>query len=74
VIDDADMRGFWAVGAKGSNLWDVSQSPNASHAATRAGLPLLFISGSIDVVSTVMWLDRNIPMAYPAMFSPASNR
>ncbi|TWB87345.1 MULTISPECIES: FAD-dependent oxidoreductase [unclassified Synechococcus] len=62
VIDDADAV-VLAVGAKGLKSL-MSQSPECSHAAPE--LVAAASLGSIDVVSTRLWLDRNIPMAYPA--------
>jgi uncharacterized protein with NAD-binding domain and iron-sulfur cluster len=62
VIDDVDAV-VLAVGAKGLRSL-MSQSPECSNAAPElvaaAGL------GSIDVVSTRLWLDRYVPIAYPA--------
>jgi len=62
VIDDVDAV-VLAVGAKGLRSL-MSQSPECSNAAPElvaaAGL------GSIDVVSTRLWLDRYVPITYPA--------
>ncbi|NQV09713.1 MAG: FAD-dependent oxidoreductase [Cyanobacteria bacterium] len=62
VIDDVDAV-VLAVGAKGLQAL-MSQSPECSNAAPE--LVAAGSLGSIDVVSTRLWLDRYVPIAYPA--------
>jgi len=62
VIDDVDAV-VLAVGAKGLKSL-MAQSPELSKAAPDlVGSASL---GSIDVVSARLWLDRTVPVAYPA--------
>ena len=62
LIDEVDAV-VLAVGAKGLKSL-MAQSPELSKAAPElVGAASL---GSIDVVSTRLWLDRSIPIAYPA--------
>lgn len=62
VIDEVDAV-VLAVGAKGLKSL-MAQSPELSKAAPElVGAASL---GSIDVVSARLWLDRSIPIAYPA--------
>ncbi len=62
VIDDVDAV-VLAVGAKGLKSL-MSQSPECSNAAPE--LVAAASLGSIDVVSTRLWLNRYVPTAYPA--------
>ncbi len=62
VIDDVDAV-VLAMGAKGLKSL-MSQSPECSSAAPE--LVAAASLGSIDVVSTRLWLDRYVPIAYPA--------
>ncbi|MFM7267616.1 MAG: FAD-dependent oxidoreductase [Cyanobium sp.] len=62
VLEDVDAV-VLAVGAKGLKAL-MSQSPECSKAAPE--LVAAASLGSIDVVSTRLWLDRTVPMAYPA--------
>ena len=62
VIDDVDAV-VLAVGAKGLKSL-MSQSPECSKAAPE--LVAAASLGTIDVVSTRLWLDRYVPIAYPA--------
>ena len=62
VIDDVDAV-VLAVGAKGLKSL-MAQSPECSEAAPE--LVEAASLGSIDVVSTRVWLDRYVPIAYPA--------
>ncbi len=62
VIEDVDAV-VLAVGAKGLRSL-MSQSPECGHAAPE--LVAAASLGSIDVVSARLWLDRYIPIAYPA--------
>ena len=62
VIDEVDAV-VLAVGAKGLQSL-MAQSPELSAAAPElVGAASL---GSIDVVSARLWLDRTVPIAYPA--------
>jgi uncharacterized protein with NAD-binding domain and iron-sulfur cluster len=62
VIDDADAV-VLAVGVRGLKAL-MAQSPELSQAAPElVGAASL---GSIDVVSARLWLDRAVPIAYPA--------
>ena len=62
VIEDVDAV-VLAVGAKGL-MSLMAQSPELSNAAPE---PVSAASlGSIDVVSARLWLDRYVPIAYPA--------
>jgi len=62
VIDDADAV-VLAVGVRGLKAL-MAQSPELSQAAPElVGAASL---GSIDVVSARIWLDRDVPIAYPA--------
>ena len=62
VIDDVDAV-VLAVGAKGLKSL-MAQSPELSNAAPE--LVSAASLGSIDVVSARLWLDRYVPIAYPA--------
>ena len=62
LIEDVDAV-VLAMGAKGLKSL-MSQSPACSHAAPE--LVAAASLGSIDVVSTRLWLDRYVPIAYPA--------
>jgi uncharacterized protein with NAD-binding domain and iron-sulfur cluster len=62
VMDDVDAV-VLAVGVKGLKSL-MSQSPECSHAAPE--LVAAASLGSIDVVSARLWLDRYVPIAYPA--------
>jgi uncharacterized protein with NAD-binding domain and iron-sulfur cluster len=62
AIDDVDAV-VLAVGAKGLKSL-MSQSPECSKAAPE--LVAAATLGSIDIVSTRLWLDRYVPIAYPA--------
>ena len=62
VIDDVDAV-VLAVGAKGLQAL-MSHSPECSSAAPE--LVAAASLDSIDVVSTRLWLDRYVPIAYPA--------
>jgi uncharacterized protein with NAD-binding domain and iron-sulfur cluster len=62
VIVDIDAV-VLAVGARGLKSL-MSQSPECSKAAPE--LVAAASLGSIDVVSTRLWLDRYVPVAYPA--------
>ena len=62
VIDDVDAV-VLAVGAKGLKSL-MAQSPELSKAAPE--LVSAALLGSIDVVSARLWLDRYVPIAYPA--------
>jgi uncharacterized protein with NAD-binding domain and iron-sulfur cluster len=62
VIDDVDAV-VLAVGAKGLKSL-MSQSPEFSQASP--DLVAAASLSSIDVVSTRLWLDRHVPIAYPA--------
>jgi uncharacterized protein with NAD-binding domain and iron-sulfur cluster len=62
ILDDVDAV-VLAVGAKGLKSL-MRQSPECSQAAPE--LVAAASLGSIDVVSTRLWLDRSIPIAYPA--------
>ncbi len=62
VLEDVDAV-VLAVGAKGLKAL-MSHSPECSRAAPE--LVAAASLGSIDVVSTRLWLDRYVPIAYPA--------
>jgi uncharacterized protein with NAD-binding domain and iron-sulfur cluster len=62
VIDDVDAV-VMAVGAKGLKSL-MAQSPELGNAAPE--LVSAASLGSIDVVSVRLWLDRYVPIAYPA--------
>jgi len=62
VIEDVDAV-VMAVGAKGLKSL-MAQSPELSNAAPE--LVSAASLGSIDVVSARLWLDRYVPIAYPA--------
>ncbi|WP_087069031.1 FAD-dependent oxidoreductase [Cyanobium sp. NIES-981] len=62
VLEDVDAV-VLAVGAKGLKAL-MSESPECSKAAPE--LVAAASLGSIDVVSSRLWLDRYVPIAYPA--------
>jgi uncharacterized protein with NAD-binding domain and iron-sulfur cluster len=62
VLENVDAV-VLAVGAKGLKAL-MSESPQCSKAAPE--LVAAASLGSIDVVSTRLWLDRYVPIAYPA--------